>query len=699
MGIGKKLFIGFGVVLVLTVVVGALGGYSLDRMATTYQVDVAKQNVIKEQTDEMKVSLLEARRGEKDFLMRRELKYPDRVAEFLAMGESQAKKIVENTEAEEIKGKTQRILDEIERYRESFKKLVEAMVRRGLDEKSGVYGEFRAAAHNVEKVLQDYGFQQGEVLYLTLRRHEKDYMLRGDEKYLGKAGKALADLTALVESSALDESAKSAIYPQLQNYQNAFKTLADSDKEIATLIPLVKNAADSGMTIAGEIGELVTAARDAKQAEVAAGMVRTKLFLWIVSALCVGIGGIFAWLLTLGITRPLGKTVKMIHAIDAGDLGQRLDLGDRADELGILAKALNGFADNLEHEVLEAFERLAVGDLTFAAQGVIREPLTKANAALNEVMRQIQTAGEQIAAGSGEVSDASQSLSQGATESAASLEEIGSSMNEMGAQTRQNAENATLANKLSRQARQAAEEGNARMIEMIEAMGDINASSRNISKIIKTIDEIAFQTNLLALNAAVEAARAGQHGKGFAVVAEEVRNLAARSAKAARETAELIESSVKKVEDGSQIADKTAEALGEIVNGVGKVTDLVAEIAAASNEQAQGIAEINTALGQIDQVTQQNTANAEESAAAAEELSSQAEQLRGMLRRFKLDGQNSTAPILKRPSMKTPTRSLPAPKPPRPAQNKPAETQGWDKLEQESPSQVIALDDSEFGKY
>jgi methyl-accepting chemotaxis protein len=153
---------------------------------------------------------------------------------------------------------------------------------------------------------------------------------------------------------------------------------------------------------------------------------------------------------------------------------------------------------------------------------------------------------------------------------------------------------------------------------------------------------------------------------------------------------------------GSQIADKTAEALGEIVNGVGKVTDLVAEIAAASNEQAQGIAEINTALSQIDQVTQQNTANAEESAAAAEELSSQSEQLRGMLRRFKLAGQNSTAPIRKRPAVKTPTRSLPAPKPTRAAQARGAETQnhdGWDKLEQESPSQVIALDDSEFGKY
>ncbi|MBW2187091.1 MAG: methyl-accepting chemotaxis protein, partial [Deltaproteobacteria bacterium] len=196
-----------------------------------------------------------------------------------------------------------------------------------------------------------------------------------------------------------------------------------------------------------------------------------------------------------------------------------------------------------QDEVLTAFNRLAEGDFTFEAHGLIRDPLNKANDALNDTMAQINTAGSQITAGANQVSDSSQSLSQGATEQASALEEISSSMAEIGSQTKHNADSATQANTLAQEARNVAELGNTQMTTMIEAMAEINKSSQDISKIIKVIDEIAFQTNLLALNAAVEAARAGQYGKGFAVVAEEVRNLAARSAKAARETSDLIEGS------------------------------------------------------------------------------------------------------------------------------------------------------------
>ncbi|MFH1139906.1 MAG: methyl-accepting chemotaxis protein [Pseudomonadota bacterium] len=263
---------------------------------------------------------------------------------------------------------------------------------------------------------------------------------------------------------------------------------------------------------------------------------------------------------------------------------------------------------------------------------------------LNQTLASFQEAVGQVSQGADQVSDVSQALSQGAAEQAASLEEITSSMSEMESQTKSNAANASQAKTLSSQARESANNGNVQMQAMISAMSEITQASKDIAKIIKTIDDIAFQTNLLALNAAVEAARAGTQGKGFAVVAQEVRNLAGRSALAARETAELIKGSLKKVENGEIIVDKAATALGQIVDGVSRVTGLVAEIAAASSEQASGISQINIGLGQVEQVTQQNTLNAEQTAAVAEKLSRQTTELRQLIAHFTLKGQNKGRP-------------------------------------------------------
>ncbi len=357
-------------------------------------------------------------------------------------------------------------------------------------------------------------------------------------------------------------------------------------------------------------------------------------------------------IITRQITKPVRAAVDMLEELENGHLDKRIAQVSN-DEIGAMVQTMNRFADSLQNEVVANLLKLAAGDLRIDIvprneKDEVRRALKTLAQDINEIMGQIQLSGEQIAVGATQVADASQSLSQGATESASSLEQVTSSMSQMASQVRHSAESASTANQLSSDAQRAAAEGNQHMEEMVSSMAEINAAGQNISKIIKVIDEIAFQTNLLALNAAVEAARAGQHGKGFAVVAEEVRNLAARSAKAAEETADLIEGSVNLTDRGAQIAGQTAEALSGIMGGVTKVSDLLEEIAAAANEQAEGIAQVSQGLEQIDRVTQQNTANAEESAAAAEELSDQAEQMKLMLGEFILKQGNhySAAPQL-----------------------------------------------------
>jgi methyl-accepting chemotaxis protein len=246
---------------------------------------------------------------------------------------------------------------------------------------------------------------------------------------------------------------------------------------------------------------------------------------------------------------------------------------------------------------------------------------------LHHVVQSLDQTSVRLASSAGQISDASRALAEGASDQAASLEETSASLEEMASMIRQNAESASKTNTLAREAHKSAMDGVHDMKEMDAAMESIKESSDNISKIIKAIDEIAFQTNILALNAAVEAARAGEAGMGFAVVANEVRNLAQRSAAAARETADKIDEAIARAATGVQICGKVDVRLQQIVTQTKQVDDLATEVASASNEQSQGIEQINKAIVQMDQITQKNAARAEESASAAVDLNAQADDL------------------------------------------------------------------------
>jgi len=310
------------------------------------------------------------------------------------------------------------------------------------------------------------------------------------------------------------------------------------------------------------------------------------------------------------------------------------------DEFGKIMNDLQKIVDNIRYQA-EVAQQVADGNFTVEVTPVSEDDvmglaLKKMVESNHYAMSNIKEAAHQVTTGSSQVASASEALAQGSTEQASAIEEITASISAVAEVTKQNAYQANTAAELMKQAIVDVKNGIDEMNEMVSAMTDINQSSESISKIIKVIDDIAFQTNILALNAAVEAARAGDAGKGFAVVAEEVRNLAAKSASAAAETAELIEDSIKKVGVGSKIANETAEALQEITNIVTRSENMVVEIADASNDQATAIAQIDQAIEQVSQVVQTNSATSEECAAASVELSNQASRMRELISAYKL---------------------------------------------------------------
>jgi methyl-accepting chemotaxis protein len=357
------------------------------------------------------------------------------------------------------------------------------------------------------------------------------------------------------------------------------------------------------------------------------------------------IAGCYILLFQKSILKPVKYLQSLASRVSQGDISQ-VQLSGRKDELGMLEKdfsdmvtSINAQADTL-HQLAE--NDYTVGVSVRSEKDVVNYAISKVIDITNDMLSKINTVAVQVSTGANQVAQGAQSLAQGSTEQAASIEELSASMHEISGKTKNNTEMAENAASLAAIIVQNAEKGSRQMDEMTSAVNEINKASQEISKVIKVIDDIAFQTNILALNASVEAARAGQHVKGFAVVAEEVRNLAAKSAEAAKETGNMIQNSREKTELGARIAEETAASLVEIVSGINESTQLVNDIAKSSEDQSSDITRINDGIDQVTQVVQQNSATAQESAAASEEMNSQSSALQQLIAQFKLKDDSST---------------------------------------------------------
>lgn len=403
----------------------------------------------------------------------------------------------------------------------------------------------------------------------------------------------------------------------------------------------IKKVANFNMTMAQE-----KVKNDSKTSSIAVGV------MIVIAVISLGLAVLLGQYLTKLIGHPMKGFAAFAKMLAVGDVeSDKAEINDpllaqQKDEIGMLASSFDAVIASTYENAATA-QKIANGDLTTEVK--IRSDNDTLGKALSDLVDKfhnlatsIVLASDQVAAGANTVSESSMALSQGATEQASSVEELSASFVQISEQTNLNAQNAEKANEYTDKAKKNAEGGNRQMKDMLNAMKDITIASTNIKKIIKVIDDIAFQTNILALNAAVEAARAGQHGKGFAVVAEEVRTLAAKSANAAKETTEMIESAIMKISNGTRIANETATALNQIVTDIDNAAELVNAITVASKEQAVGIEQVNQGVIQISQVVQTTAANSQESAAASEELSSHAIQLKEIVGTFKLKKNTNT---------------------------------------------------------
>ncbi len=492
--------------------------------------------------------------------------------------------------------------------------------------KTSAYQDVRAFAHDIEQVINSHFVAGGKVLILTLRKEEKDYMLRGDEKYLGRFLKTSSQLQEHINESGIAAGEKQQALAYLSTYQDGFQQIVDKQAQIKGLLGEMKVDADGVVDLGGELTELANTFAHEQEAAISASASTATWLTIVISFVSVVVAAVFAYFFSGSITRPVKEGVAMAEEVAGGMFGRRLNL-NRGDEIGQLADALDKMADSLQQTADNADE-IAKGNLDVkitpaSSKDQLGTAMQQMVIKLRDIIGQVRNSIENVASGAQAMSASSEEMSQGASEQAAAAEEASSSIEQMTANIRQNADNAMQTEKIAVQASGDAQEGGDAVNQTVSAMKEIAGK-------INIIEEIARQTNLLALNAAIEAARAGEQGKGFAVVAAEVRKLAERSQKAAGEINELSTSSV-------EVAEKAGGVLSALVPNIQKTAELVQEISAASREQDAGADQISKSIQQLDAVIQQNASASEEIASTSEELSGQSEQLAEMISFFTVD--------------------------------------------------------------
>jgi len=629
--------------------------------------------------DKAEIDLLQLRRNEKDFLLRKDNAYAEKHAQYLKRTEDDLEALKANLPQSASREAIDTLSTTLKAYGSEFAQIVALDADIGLTPDDGLQGKMRAAAHELEKQVSDGDHEAILTVLLMLRRHEKDFIMRLDEKSRKQLGEVVAKLLKRPEADFGGAAAREAAVASINAYYEAFKQLsdklmseADMRKQLSATFKPAEPALDSIRTSVQSILADVTREKDRTEAT-------ASVVTWSVASLLGLLLGSVIWLIGRSIARPLGRSIGLMRRLEQGDTNFVVTDTDRSDEIGEMSRAISSFREtavqrllsedmlnanrvaqeeernarieedrrraremaDVTEELGQGLRRLAQGDLTVRIgarftedfQGLMVD-FNDSVAGLSETLASIVGSIQVIDGGAQEIAAAASDLSHRTERQAASLEQTAAALDEITSNVSSATRRTEEARHLALQANQSADLSFEVVGNAVNAMQRIEASSMQIASIIGVIDQIAFQTNLLALNAGVEAARAGEAGKGFAVVAQEVRELAQRSAAAAKEIKDLIQNSSIEVEGGVTLVRDAGEALQKIGSFIVEINTHMDAIATSAKEQSVGLHEVNTAVNSMDQTTQQNAAMVEQSTAASSSLAQEAIKLRELVGRF-----------------------------------------------------------------